>query len=217
MKKILLTLYIMLMVLCSNMRLYAQANEAAQLALNIEKLAQLKSILTTLKKGYDIVSKGYGTVKSLTEGNFSIHKVFLDGLMQVSPAVKKYRKVAGIIEYQVMLVKEYKRGFENAKKSNLFNPDELSYIWNVYENLVSSSVKNIDELLNVVTASKLRMTDDERLSTIDAIYAQMEDKINFLRSFNTSTSVLAIQRSKAKAQINAAEVLNDLTPNANEK
>lgn len=215
MKKILLTLYIMLMALCTTTSLYAQANEAAQLALNIEKLAQLKSILTTLKKGYDIVSKGYGTVKSLTEGNFNIHKVFLDGLMQVSPAVKKYRKVAGIIEYQVMLVKEYKRGFESAKKSILFQPDELSYIWNVYENLVNSSLKNMDELLNVITASQLRMSDDERLSTIDAIYAQMEDKMNFLRSFNNSTSILAIQRSKEKSQINAAEILNGLTPNAN--
>jgi preprotein translocase subunit YajC len=84
MKKILLALYILLMVVCSTSTSRAQAAEAAQLALNIEKLAQLKSILTSLKKGYDIVSKGYGTIKSLTEGNFNIHKVFLDGLMQDS-------------------------------------------------------------------------------------------------------------------------------------
>jgi hypothetical protein len=215
MKKILLTLVALMMIGQSPLHVQAQAAEAAQLALNIEKLAQFKSILTSLKKGFDIVSKGYGTVKSLTEGNFNIHKVFLDGLMEVSPSVKKYRKVAGIIDYQLLLVKEYKRGFERSKRSNLFNPDEINYQYNVYVNLVNSSLKNLDELLNVVTASKLRMSDDERLATIDAIYADMEDKISFIRSFNNSTSLLAVQRSKEKANIGAAQILNGINPKLN--
>lgn len=215
MKKILLTLIVLILIGQSPLYVKAQAAEAAQLALNIEKLAQLKSILTSLKKGFDIVSKGYGTVKSLTEGNFNIHKVFLDGLMEVSPSVKKYRKVGGIIDYQLLLVKEYKNAFERSKKSNLFNPDEISYQYNVYQNLVNSSLKNLDELINVITASKLRMSDDERLATIDAIYADMEDKISFLRSFNNSTSLLAVQRSKEKAQIGAAQILNGINPKLN--
>src|SRR5690606_13782078 len=65
----------------------AQTEEIAQLLLNVEKLAQFKQILTDMKKGYDILNGGYRTVKQLTEGNFSLHRVFLDGLMEVSPAV----------------------------------------------------------------------------------------------------------------------------------
>jgi hypothetical protein len=215
MKKILLTLMVLILIGQSPLQVKGQAAEAAQLALNIQKLAQLKSILTTLKKGFDIVSKGYGTVKSLTEGNFNIHKVFLDGLMQVSPSVRKYRKVAGIIDYQILLVKEYKRTFERSRKSNLFNPREIDYLYNVYENLVNSSLKSLDELLNVVTADKLRMSDDERLAAIDAIYAEMEDKINFLRSFNNSTNMLAVQRNRERAQIGAARILNGINPKSN--
>jgi len=215
MKKILLTLIVLILIGHSPLFVKAQAAEAAQLALNIEKLAQFKSILTSLKKGFDIVSKGYGTVKSLTEGNFNIHKIYLDGLMEVSPSVKKYRKVAGIIDFQIMLVKEYKSAFERFKRSNLLNPNEITYLSNVYENLVNSSLNNLDELLNVITASKLRMSDDERLSTIDNIYADMEDKMGFIRSFNNSTSLLVVQRSKELAQIKASKILNDINLKSN--
>jgi hypothetical protein len=114
-----------------------------------------------------------------------------------------------------MLVREYKIGYEKLKNTNLFNPEELSYVLHVYENLVSSSLKSLDELLNVVTASQLRMSDDERLGAIDAIYAEMEDNVSFLREFNNNNAVLAFQRRKEKSEINSAEILNGLNPNSN--
>lgn len=210
MRKLLL---ILLMATIATSNVKAQASELAQLALNVEKLAQLKSILTTLKKGYQIVSKGYGAVKDISEGSFSIHRTFLDGLMQVSPAVKKYRKVGGIINYQIMLIKEYKPALQRFKKSNWFHPDELRYIGNIYENLLNNSLKNLDELATVITANQLRMTDDERLTAIDRIYAEMEDKVLFLRHFNSSTSILAVQRAKEGKEIERMNQIYGLDKN----
>ncbi|MFX1707248.1 TerB family tellurite resistance protein [Chitinophaga sp. CC14] len=207
MKKILLILLVCLAVSQLPFRANAQANEAAQLALNIEKLAQLKSILTTLKKGFTIVSSGYGTVKSLTQGNFSLHKAFLDGLMQVSPAVKKYRKVVGIIDYQIRLFKECKIAVRRISAPDLFQASEISYMVGVYEKVGAGSLKNLDELLNVVTAGSLRMSDDERLSTIDKIYADMEDKLTFVREFGSTCSLMALGRSKAKNQVRGMETM----------
>src|SRR4051812_41409108 len=88
---------------------FGQSDEMQQLMLNIEKLAQFKQILSDMKKGYETVSKGYGMVKDLSQGNFNLHKAFLDGLMEASPAVKKYKKVAEIIQFQLQLVQEYKK------------------------------------------------------------------------------------------------------------
>lgn len=189
----------------------AQANEAAQLALNIEKLAQLKSILTTLKKGFEIVSKGYTTVKSLTEGNFNLHKVFLDGLLEVSPAVKKYQKVAGIIDYQIILLKEYKSAGKRLTRPDLFNPSEITYMLGVYQNIASSSLQNLDQLLNVITAGKLRMSDDERLAAIDKIYADQEDKLDFVKAFGNSCSLMALARSKENLQVTSSSKLHGIT------
>lgn len=202
------TILVWLLMACLTItQSFAQSHEAVQLGLNIEKLAQLKSILNNLKKGYDVIFNGYNTVKSISEGNFKIHQVFLDGLMEVSPAVKKYRKVAGIINYQIILVKEYKSAFNRFKGMNWFNPDEITYMERVYGNLFNSSLKNLDELATVVTANKLRMSDDERLGAIDRIFADMEDKLDFLRHFNTQAKVLALQRAKEQTDINGVKSL----------
>lgn len=208
MKKILLPVLLALTLLFGNLKpTYAQASEAAQLALNIQKLAELKSILTTLKKGFDVVSKGYNTVKKLTEGNFSLHKVFLDGLMQVSPAVKKYRKIPEIVEAQIMLIKETKVATRRMLNADLFNEGEIDYMLGVYKTIASGSLKNLDDLVTIITANSLRMTDDERLNAIDKIYTDMADKLEFVRDFSQTCSLLAFEKSKEKNQITASEKL----------
>lgn len=181
----------------------AQAQELQQLALNIEKLAQFRQILKDMKKGYEILTKGYNSVKDLTEGNFSLHKTFLDALMQVSPTVRNYRRVGDIINYQVILVREYRAAFDRFRNSGNFNTGEIAYLERVYDNLFNQSLRNLDELTAVITAGKLRMSDDERLEAIDRIYADMQDKLLFLRSFNNNTSVLVVQRTKELNDVDA--------------
>lgn len=189
----------------------AQAEEAAQLALNIEKLAQFKQILSDLKAGYQVISKGYGTVKDISQGNFSIHKTFLDGLYAVSPEVRKYRRVIEIIEYQLILVKEYKAANSYFKTVDVFSTSEISYLAGVYARLIKSSLRNIEELTMIITAGQLRMSDDERLKAIDGIHADMEDKVMFLRYFNNQTSVLALQRQKVKQDKQYSEKLQGIS------
>ncbi len=179
-------------------RLSAQSDEAQQLLLNVEKLAQFKQILSDLKKGYQILSSGYSTIKNLSQGNFNLHKTFLDALMEVSPAVRKYKRIADIINDQILIVKEYKNAFSRFKQDKNFNPEEIDYLGKVYINLFKQSLNNIDELTTIITANKLRMSDDERLVAIDRIYNDMQDKLMFLRHFNTNTTILAIQRAREK-------------------
>ncbi len=185
----------------------AQSDEAAQLLLNVEKLAQFKQILSDMKKGYQVIEGGYNAIKDVSEGNFSIHKAFLDGLMQVSPTVRKYRRVADIINYQVILIREYRNAFDKFRRDNNFNEQELTYLGQVYNNLFKESLRNLDELAGVITAGKMRMSDDERLQAIDRIYSDMQDKLQFLRYFNNNTTVLAVQRAKEK---NDAETLRKI-------
>lgn len=177
-------------------RISAQSQEMQQLLLNIEKLAQFKQILSDMKKGYQIVSGGYNTIKDLSQGNFSLHETFLDALMQVSPTVRNYKRVGAIVKYQLLLVKEYKSALEGFRKSGNFSPDEIAYCARVYDNLLQQSLRNLDELVTVISANTLRMNDEERLTAIDKIYADMQDKVLFLRSFNNNITVLAIQRAK---------------------
>lgn len=186
----------------------AQATEIQQLLLNVEKLSQFKNILSDMKKGYQILSTGYNAVKDISQGNFSLHEVFIDGLMLVSPEVKKYHKVAGIISYQKDIVTEYKTAFNRFRSSGSFNEHEINYMGKVYKQLFDQSVDNLDALMNVVTSSKLRMSDDERLQAIDRIFADTQDKLSFLRDFNSKASVLHMQRLKEKNDIQTLQKLN---------
>jgi hypothetical protein len=180
---------------------YCQEQEIAQLLLNVEKLTQFKRILSDMKDGYKILEGGYNTVKDISEGNFNIHKQFLDGLMQVSPTVRKYRKVSMIIEYQIKIIKEYKTAFAQFKQANIFRTGELTTIETTYTNVINQSLRNLDELTIVISSGKLRMSDDERINAIDRIFEEMEDKLMFVRHFNKETALTVLQRQKEKTEI----------------
>ncbi len=205
MKKLVMIFSVVFCSLLPAYKVSAQAAEIQQLLLNVEKLAQFKQILSDMKKGYQILEGGYNTIKDISEGNFSLHKAFLDGLMQVSPAVRNYRRVADIINYQIVLVKEYRNAYGRFKRDNNFNPQELDYIGDVYNNLLKESLRNLDELTTIITAGKTRMSDDERLQAIDRIYADMQDKLTFLRHFNNNTTILAVQRAKERNDVQAIQ------------
>ena len=193
-------------------RVGAQTQEAIQLVLNYEKLLQLEEILDNMYKGYKILTKGYNTIKDIAEGNFSLHQVFLDGLYAVSPAVRNYKRIPYIIQYQQLLLKEYKNAFDVFRSDPNLSAREVKYIGNVYANLFKQSLRNLDELLMIVTASKLRMSDEERLHAIDRIYDDMENKLVFLKVFNSSTQVLVMQRAKESNELNNIQKLYEITP-----
>lgn len=179
-----------------------QEQQLEQLILDIQKLSQFKQILSDMKAGYTILTQGYGAVKDISEGNFNLHQAFLDALLAVSPAVKNYVKVAHIIQSQITLVSEYKMASSQFQSSGAFNPDELVYIAGVYNNLIMASLTSITDLTTILTAGSLRMSDAERLASIDRLDLDMTGKLNFLRSFNNKTAVLALQRAKETENAN---------------
>lgn len=186
----------------------AQSDEAQQLLLNWQKLTQFKKILQNMYDGYKILHKGYTAVKDISEGNFTLHRTFLDGLMEVSPAVKKYKRIADIIGYQVRIVKEYKSAFNQFREDKQFTTQEIDYLSKVYKNLFEASLKSLDELAMIITSGKLRMSDDERLQAIDRIYASIDDQYFFLKDFNGKTAMLALQRKSEQVEIIMSRRIN---------
>lgn len=181
---------------CMPLHSAAQAQEAMQLALNIQKLNQLRKILQNMYDGYQILMKGYNRVKDIVEGNFKLHDLFLDGLMQVSPTVRKYHKVAAIVTKQKQLVEGTKALLDQARHSERFSLEEMEYFSRVVERLSKESWDNLDALLMVVTARQLRMTDAERLEAIDRIFESVQGQQLFLQAFTKEAQLLVQQREQ---------------------
>src|SRR5690606_8785840 len=185
----------------------AQSQEAQQLLLNWEKLRQLEEILDNMYRGYKILDKGYTTIKNIAQGNYSIHQLFIDGLMAVNPSIRNYKRIPFIIEYQKLWLKGYQRAYNPFRQDPKFKLEEIEYLANVYKFLFDASLRNIDELMMIITATKLSMSDDERMQAIDRIFFDMEDKLIFLRAFNNNTQLLAIQRARARNDVETMQKL----------
>jgi len=185
----------------------AQVQEMQQLLLDIEKLTQLKSILSDMKTGYQIYEQGYGSISSLSKGNFNLHQTYLNGLLAISPAVKNYARIADILTMQASLISEYKRKQALFRQSGSFSAGELGYMSDVYTRLVSQTLNDAGELADVLMAGKLRMSDAERIRAIDRIYTGSSERLQFLRSFNNQGVTLSLQRVKEAGD---AQTLNRL-------
>lgn len=198
---------IMVIIATSLTPAHAQDYEIQQLLLDVKKLTQFKNILSDMEQGYTILTQGYNQVKDLSQGNFNLHETFLDGLMSVNPEVKKYARVADIIADEASILSEYKSAFARFKSSGTFNVSELNYLSNVYGTLTAQTLQSLNNLADVITSSKLRMSDDERVNAIDGIYADTSDKLQFLRSFNRRTLMLQLQRQKEQNDIQTLQKL----------
>ncbi len=184
---------------------FAQTAEARQLLLNVEKLRQLKSILADMKNGYQILYTGYTTVKDISEGSFTLHQAFLNGLLAVNPALRRYQRVADIIATQQSLVREFRDADRRFRQAGAFSAQELLYMGKVYSNLSDKSLQHLDELFLLLTDGSLRMDDAERLEAINRIFRETQDKLIFLRHFNRQASLLALQREKEQKNLQALQ------------
>ncbi len=192
--------YLLLLVLLVPARQgLAQAEEIEQLVLNVEKLAQLKEILSNLEKSYQILNGGYQTIKGLSEGNFKLHEAFLDRLLQVSPVVKDYYRVGLILERQRQMLRSL-RSLQSSTLSGL-SAQESAYLQLVYSRLYQQSEQLIKSLTLLLTPKALRMNDAERLSAIDRLYESGQQQWQFLEDFNRQTSLLLLSRQREKSSL----------------
>ena len=156
----------------------------------LEQIAALKIYTDYLKKGYDLVSGGLTTIKDITNGEFGLHDAFISGLMKVSPVVKNNAKVAEIIQMQLAI----SRAFNGLKADPNLTLSNLAYIAKVRENLWEESLKDLEELLLVVTSGKMEMNDAERITRLDQIYMAMVEKSAFVHHFCSEVAMLISQR-----------------------
>lgn len=179
----------------------AQSEELQQLMLNIEKLSQFKQMLSDLKKAYTILYNGYHRIEGIAKGNFQLHQGYLDGLLQVSPAVQRYERIARIIELQSKLLKTAKSSYTQLQAQGGLRPADLAYIAEVYARLGKDSVRQLELLVQVLTAGTYRMSDTERLRSIDGVYDALCSQWVYLQSFGNNALVLAQQRRQATGEL----------------
>lgn len=172
----------------------------------VQQLTALQVYAGYLKQGYNIASKGINTVKSIKNGEFSLHRDFFNSLKIINPVIRNHVKTAEIVTYQSQIIKLFGR----LNQLEELSEQEHSYIRRVKLKVLDEGSKDLEELFMVITTGALEMTDDERMNRLDKIYGSMQDRYRFTESFINDAIGLSEQRKTGKRELNTLKKLNDI-------
>ncbi len=182
------------LLLCNNC--FSQSQDLKQLELDIQKLAQLKSMLLEMYRGYTILDKGYSSIKDLTQGNYNLHKTYLDKLLDVSSTVKSDPKIESVMDEQIKIDAACHSSRQLITQSAVFNSSEKAAMNMLLQNIAARSSSLIEELQMITTPGVLRMNDAERTAAIARIEKAMNEKLLTVRQQQKNIESLNWLRNK---------------------
>ncbi|RWY51244.1 conjugal transfer protein TraI [Mucilaginibacter gilvus] len=135
-------------------------------------------------------------ISGWTEQQKQLYSNYYSELGKIKSVIANYQRIKDITLKQAALVSEYKQAWSLFRQDSHFNPQELSYMQQVYSGILDASVKNLDEIILVVSPTKTQMTDEQRLELINKASDHLDENYNDLHKFNSQGIQLSLQRSK---------------------
>jgi hypothetical protein len=129
-----------------------------------------------------------------------LYQSYYQELTRVKAVVSDFELVRKTISQQVQLVGEYKRAWALFSNDRHFKAAELRYMAGIYNGILQESVRNLDELMLVITNAQMRMNDGERLRMISKVAGAIQENLNSLRQFNGQNAALSYHRSRSDAE-----------------
>lgn len=156
----------------------------------LQQIAALQVYATYYKEGNNIAHHGLSSITGYLRSENGLHTTHYNNLNNVSPVVKNNKQVNDILEWQ----KDILNRMTLLDKTATLNGGEKKYIIQVKSALFKDCDQQITELQNVVTDSKLKMSDEERLKHIGVIHTAMQNNYRFASAFADQVKVYAVQR-----------------------
>jgi len=141
-----------------------------------------------------------GEIADWTGKQKALYGQYYEELWKVKSAILYYQRLRDLTGQQVQMVEEYKRAWNLFQKSGHFSPVELSAMEKVYSGILEVSVKNVDQILGIVSSFKTQMSDAARLELIVAAADAAEANRRDLKRFNRENSLLSVQRAKSSEE-----------------
>lgn len=152
-----------------------------------------KQIIETSTTAKNMISNFQETVKIYQQG-----KLYYDALKSVHDLVKDARKVQQTILLAGDISDIYVNSFQKMMADENFSVEELSAIALGYAKLLEESSAVLTELKTVTSANVLSMSDAERMSVIDRIYAEVREYKNLVQYYTNKNISVSYLRAKKK-------------------
>ncbi|QQL49966.1 conjugal transfer protein TraI [Mucilaginibacter ginkgonis] len=136
-------------------------------------------------------------ISGWTEQQRQLYSNYYGELWQIKSAISYYQRVKELTSKQVLMVRDYQRGWVAIRGNSSFSGTELTRIQQVYSGMLEASMKNLDQVLLVISNHKTQMSDEERLELINQAGDRLDENYNDLRRFTQQNLSLNIQRKRA--------------------
>ena len=176
----------------------------------VQQIVALKVYAGYAKKGYKIANDGLTTIGGFTRGEFDLHGNYFSSLKTVNPTIQKDPKIEQIHALHEKIKKQSRSSLAQLRTSEEFSHIELAYFQRVYDRLIEDCQATLDQLEKVTNSRGLEMKDDERMSRINELFLDMQDKYTFFQSFSNGAKKLAISRTKERRDLQTSRKLNGI-------
>ena len=167
----------------------------------LQQIAALQVYLGYAKQGYETADKGLKVIGKIKKGDFDLHDEFFSSFRYTKSAIASSVKVAAIINRQIQILNESRKTIKAIEETEVFTQEEKSGGKTALQNLLSSCIEVIGQLVGLTTSRELSLRDDERLKRIDALHQEIESKAAFCFSYSTELHLLATQRLSEGVEI----------------
>lgn len=151
-----------------------------------------------------------GDIAGWVQKQKDLYQDYFQELWQVKTVITEYKKVSDIIAKQKQLVTDYKQAFALAQQDTHFSASEQQYMLSVYTGIIDESIKDLDQILHIVEAFTVQMSDEQRLKIINTCADNIERDITDLRKFNNQAIQVSLQRAKDQNDLNSIRRLYGL-------
>lgn len=183
------------------------AQKKTQKKYHSEQIAAFKAHLDNVRKGVDIVYRGWTTIENIKDGNFNLHRDFFGSFKKVNPRVANMAKVADIAAFEILILRDMKKVRDFCLHNDEFTPEEVRYVAEVYTNMIFLCDASVSELLTILRHNDAAMSDEERITRIDALYEGMQEKRTFARVFAYESRRLSNERTRARYDVEHMKII----------
>jgi hypothetical protein len=150
----------------------------------LEQLAAWKLYAGYVQNGYTIAREGWAVVKDISDGEFSLHGEFLNGLKRISPAITRDGRMVRIVALHLQIVRSCGR----LESLIGLSATQRLYLQAVNAEVLKECVDDLAELLLLLSADKLAMNEQDRLARLAGIEERMAEKWRFVQDFSAKVS-----------------------------
>ena len=167
---------------------------------NDQQIAALGTFITVMGKGYSIVESGLSTIKGIKAGEFNLHSNFYASLESINPAIGNMGEIAEIIALQLATAERVNAALIRYRQKASIGTDEVTAVSQVLQGVVNAGISDVNTLIQIITAGKFQLTDDQRMDYIRGLDASARARYALAAGVTDQADVVSLQRQAEIAQ-----------------